>query len=121
MLFRSEKQTVPASGLGEVVTKTLAQMQVELLEAARKRREDSTVLAGSLDEVRSILETATAEKGGGKFVMAHLKDDPACDAKLKEFKASVRCIPLEDRYDGPGKCLITGETVPQRVVIAKSY
>ena len=95
-----EKQTVPASGLAEVVTKTLAQMQKEMLENARKRREENTVQAESLDEVRSILEAATAEKGGGKFVMAHLKDDPACDARLKEFKASVRCIPLEDRYDG---------------------
>jgi prolyl-tRNA synthetase len=117
----AEKQSVPADGLAAVVTKTLAQMQNEMLESARKRREDNTVLANSLDEVRSILEPATAEKGGGKFVMAHLKDDPACDARLKEFKASVRCIPLEDRYDGPGKCLITGETVPQRVVIAKAY
>ncbi len=116
-----EKQTHPATGLVSVVRESLDQMQKAMLETARQRREDNTVLAGSLEEVRSILKDATAEKGGGKFVMAHLKDDPACDAKLKEFKASVRCIPLEDRYDGPGKCLITGETVPQRVVIAKAY
>ncbi|MSO19599.1 MAG: proline--tRNA ligase [Acidobacteria bacterium] len=117
----AEKQTVPADGLAAVVVRTLDQMQTEMLEAARKRRADNTVLAGSLEEVRAILESATAEKGGGKFVMAHLKDDKSCDARLKEFKASVRCIPLEDHYDGPGPCLITGETVPHRVVIAKSY
>ncbi len=63
----------------------------------------------------------TAEKGGGKFVMAHVKDDPACDARLKEFKATVRNIPLVDEYDGGGKCIITGEPVDRRVVIAKSY
>ena len=34
--------------------------------------------------------------------MAHLKDDPACDARLKEFKATVRNIPLVDEYDGAG-------------------
>jgi prolyl-tRNA synthetase len=63
----------------------------------------------------------TAEKGGGKFVMAHLKDDPACDARLKAFKATVRNIPQTDEYDGAGKCLITGETVDRRVVVAKAY
>ena len=81
----------------------------------------NTVLANSLEEVESILRDATAEKGGGKFVMAHMKDDPVCDARMKEFKATIRCIPLVDEYDGPGKCIVTGETVDRRVVIAKAY
>ena len=53
--------------------------------------------------------------------MAHVKDDPVCDARMKEFKATVRCIPLVDEYDGPGKCIVTGDTVDRRVVIAKAY
>jgi prolyl-tRNA synthetase len=117
----TEKQTVPMSGLLAAVRQVLDQMQKELLEKARRRREENTVRANSLDEVRTILEVATAEKGGGKFVMAHLKDDPLCEARLKEFKASVRCIPLEDRCDGVGRCIVTGEPVPRRVVIAKAY
>jgi prolyl-tRNA synthetase len=63
----------------------------------------------------------TAEKGGGKFVMVHLADSPANDARIKEFKASVRNIPLVDEFDGPGKCILTGEMVDRRVVIAKAY
>ena len=39
----------------------------------------------------------------------------------KEFKASVRNIPSVDEYDGAGKCILTGETVDRRVVIAKAY
>ena len=42
----------------------------------------------------------TRHTGGGKFVMAHVKDDAVCDARLKEFKATVRNIPLKDEYDG---------------------
>jgi prolyl-tRNA synthetase len=53
--------------------------------------------------------------------MAHLKDDPRNDARIKAFKASVRNIPLVDEFDGPGKCILTGETVERRVVIAKAY
>ncbi len=115
------KQSVRREDLPGTVSATLDRVQADLFSAARRRLEENTVLANSLDEVAAILEAVTAEKGGGKFVMAHIKDDPACDARVKEFKASVRCIPLEDRYDGPGKCIVTGETVPKRSVIAKAY
>ena len=100
---------------------TLAQMQKDLYNAAKERLKNNTVLANSLGDVESILRDVTAEEGGGKFVMAHVKDDAACDARLKEFKATVRCIPLKDDYDGSGKCIITGEPVERRVVIAKAY
>ena len=86
-------------------------MQTSLFTRAKERLKANTVLANSIEEVESILKDATAEKGGGKFVMAHIKDDPVCDARLKEFKATVRNIPLVDEYDGPGKCIVTGETV----------
>ena len=52
--------------------------------------------------------------------MAHLKDDPRCDARIKEFKATIRCVPLVDEYDGP-ECIVTGEPVDRRVVVAKAY
>jgi len=115
------KEVVPQSGLADRVRATLDQMQIDLYAAAKKRLKDNTVLANSIDEVESILKDVTAEKGGGKFVMAHMKDDPACDARVKEFKATTRCIPLVDEYDGPGKCIVTGEQVDRRVVIAKAY
>jgi prolyl-tRNA synthetase len=115
------KEVVPQSAAAERLADTLDLMQRELFAAAKQRLKDNTVTANSLDEVQAILDPVTAEKGGGKFVMAHLKDDPANDARIKEFKATVRNIPLTDEYDGPGKCILTGETVPQRVVIAKAY
>jgi len=115
------KEVVAQSGLAAKVAETLDQMQKDMFARAQARLKENTVVANSLGEVREILDDVTAEKGGGKFVMAHLKDDPANDAKIKEFRASVRNIPLVDEYDGPGKCILTGEEVAQRVVIAKSY
>jgi prolyl-tRNA synthetase len=53
--------------------------------------------------------------------MAHLADDPASDARIKEFKATVRNIPPVDEYDGPGKCIVTGAPVDRRAVVAKAY
>jgi prolyl-tRNA synthetase len=115
------KEILPQAELAAKLPATLAQMQKDLLDSAKARLKDNTVLANSIEEVESILKDVTAEKGGGKFVMAHLKDDAVCDARIKEFKSSVRNIPLVDEYDGPGKCIVTGETVDRRVVIAKSY
>jgi prolyl-tRNA synthetase len=115
------KQTVPQAGVSGALAEVLSQMQKDLYGAARQRLKDNTVVANSLAEVEAILGPVTAEKGGGKFVMAHLKDDPLSDARLKEFKATVRNIPLIDECDGPGKCIITGEPVDRRVVIAKAY
>jgi len=96
-------------------------MQSGLYSAAKQRLKDNCVTADSLAQVEEILRDVTAEKGGGKFVFAHVKDDPQCDARLKEFKATVRCIPLHDDYGGPGKCIVTGEEVDRRAVIAKAY
>jgi prolyl-tRNA synthetase len=115
------KQIVRQDEIRPKYDAALCAMQKELYTAAKNRLLANTVTANSLDEVREILQDASAEKGGGKFVMAHLKDDPECDARLKEFKATVRNIPLSDEFDGPGKCIVTGETVEQRSVIAKAY
>jgi prolyl-tRNA synthetase len=115
------KEIVAQSAIGDRLTETMGLIQSDLFAAAKKRLADNTVVANSIAEVEDILREVTAEKGGGKFVMAHVKDDPACDARLKEFKATVRNIPLVDEYDGPGKCIVTGDPVDRRVVIAKSY
>jgi prolyl-tRNA synthetase len=115
------KEPIDQSALADKLAAAFDDMQKRLYARAKQQRQDNTVLANSLDEVEGILREATAEKGGGKFVMAHLKDDPACDARLKEFKATVRNIPLVDEFDGAGKCILTGEPVDRRALIAKAY
>ena len=97
-------------------------MQKDLYQKAKQRLKDNTVLANSVHEVESILNDVTAEKGGGKFVMAHFwKTTLPATPESKQFKASIRNIPFVDECAGPGKCILTGEAVDQRVVIAKAY
>jgi prolyl-tRNA synthetase len=115
------KEPVRQDELAARLPGTLEAMQADLLRAARQRLRDNTVLANSIEEVESILADVSAEKGGGRFVMAHLKDDPRCDERVRQFKATVRNIPLVDEFDGPGKCIVTGEPVDRRAVIAKAY
>jgi prolyl-tRNA synthetase len=115
------KEIVPQAQLAARLPEVLDQMQKDLYAAAKQRQKENTVLANSVEEVEEILREVSAEKGGGKFVMAHVKDDPSVDARMKEFKATVRCIPMVDEFDGAGKCIVTGETVDRRAVIAKAY
>jgi prolyl-tRNA synthetase len=115
------KEILPQVQAGVRLPQVLAEMQRDLYHKAKQRMKENTVMADSLEEVEDILRDVTAEKGGGKFVMAHLQDDPACDARLKQFKATVRCIPVQDEFDGAGNCIVTGKRVDRRVVIAKAY
>jgi prolyl-tRNA synthetase len=115
------KEVVAQTGLSVKLSETLEQMQQDLYNTAKARLKANCVTANSIAEVKDILREVTAEKGGGKFVLAHVKDDPRCDARLKEFRATVRCIPLTDEYGGGGDCIITGESVERRAVIAKAY
>ena len=108
------KEVIPQTEAVAKLAVTLDAMQTGLYTSAKQRLKDNTVLANSIEEVE-------AKVGEGKFVMAHLKDDPETDARIKSFKASVRNVPLIDEYDGPGKCIVTGEPVDHRVVIAKAY
>ena len=71
------KEVIAQSEVAAKVSATLAQMQSDLFNAAKKRLKDNTVVANSIGEVEEILTPVTAERGGGKFVMAHVADDPA--------------------------------------------
>jgi len=115
------KEPVAQAELAAKLPGLLEIMQQEMYGAARQRMKDNTVLANSIEEVESILSDVTAEKGGGKFVMAHCRNDERCDLRMKDFKATIRCIPLVDEFDGRGKCIVTGEEVDRRVVVAKAY
>ena len=115
------KEPLPQGDVTAKLPAILGEMQKAMYDRAKQRMKENTVLANSIEEVESLLKDVTAESGGGKFVMAHLKDDPQCDQRIKDFKATVRNIPLADEYDGAGKCIVTGEPVDRRVVIAKAY
>ena len=116
-----DKQFIPMTELAETAVKIMETMQTELLEAARARMAENTVVLDDLDEFRALMKPVTAEKGGGQFVMAHWCGSAACEANLKETKATIRCVPLEDQHGGQGKCMVCGEASPQRVVVAKAY
>src|SRR5580704_3878637 len=62
------KEVVAQSEIAAKLPAVLDQMQLDLHNAAKQRLRDNTVLAGSIEEVESILADVTAEKGDRKSV-----------------------------------------------------
>jgi prolyl-tRNA synthetase len=116
-----EKSEASLDGLAALLPVLLEKIQGDLLARARARLDANIVTVDDYASYAGLVEPVTAERGGGKFVAAHFCGKVACEDKIKETKATVRCIPLEDRWGGAGACLVCGGPSPQRVIIAKAY
>ncbi|MDE6379430.1 MAG: proline--tRNA ligase [Muribaculaceae bacterium] len=109
-----EKETLPLDGIEETVANLLEDIQKNLLEKARKYREEMTTTADTYEEFKEKIE-----KGG--FILAHWDGTPETEEKIKEeTKATIRCIPFEGDTT-PGVCMVTGKPSARRVIFARSY
>lgn len=110
-----EKNIESRENIGERVNNLLQQIQADLFEAAKQRRDENTHTVDSYDEFKKVLN----EKGG--FIYAHWDGTEETEAKIKEeTKATIRCIP--DKMDiVEGKCMVTGKPSKQMVLFAKAY
>ncbi len=109
-----EKETMPLEGIEDTVANLLEDIQKNLLEKARKYREEMTTTADTYEEFKEKIE-----KGG--FILAHWDGTPETEEKIKEeTKATIRCIPFEGDKT-PGVCMVTGKPSERRVIFARSY
>lgn len=109
-----EKETLPLEGIEEKVETLLEDIQKNLLEKARKYREEMTTTADTYEEFKEKIEN-------GGFILAHWDGTPETEEKIKEeTKATIRCIPFEGDTT-PGVCMVTGKPSARRVIFARSY
>ncbi len=109
-----EKETLPLDGIEEKVAGLLEDIQKNLLEKARKYREEMTTTADTYEEFKEKIEN-------GGFILAHWDGTPETEEKIKEeTKATIRCIPFEGDTT-PGVCMVTGKPSARRVIFARSY
>ena len=84
--------------------------------ASSRRKKNSTT--------SSRLKNSTKPEIHGGFALAHWNGSRAVEEQIKnDLKVTIRCIPFDDPANPPeaGKCVITGEPSPRRVLWAKSY
>ena len=109
------KETISMDKIVDHISALLEEIQQNILNKARKFREENTFRVDSWDEFNRILD------GDGGFILAHWDGTAETENRIKEeTKATIRCIPF-DEPEEDGKCILTGKPSRRRVLFARSY
>jgi len=111
----SEKITTKLDNLEETITKLLDDIQNNMFAICKKRMEDKTKDAHTLEEFEAIMNK---EQG---FIRAMWCGNEECEAKIKELTAAKsRCMPFEqEKIDD--KCVCCGKPANKLVIWARQY
>ncbi len=109
-----EKQTIQQTDLISHIQFLLEDIQNNIFEKAKKRREETQHTVDNFEDFKKAIE-----KGG--FVYAHWDGTSETENKIKELtKATIRCIPVDNPQE-EGVCVYSGKPSKQRVIFAKAY
>ena len=109
-----EKETYALDGIVEHVKQLLDEIQVNLLEKARKWRDSRIYECDNYEEFKERV------KDGG-FFLCHWDGTAETEAKIKEeTQATIRCVPFGVEQT-PGVDMVSGKPAVARVIIARSY
>ena len=118
MIFRRdtlEKMPVPMEGLKETVEKLLDDIHENMLEKARKLRDEKTYTISGFEEFRNKMEQSP---GFAKGMWCGTRE---CEDRIKaETSATIRCIPFEQENLGE-KCHFCDREAKHMVYVAKAY
>ena len=107
-----EKQEQPLENAAETVKELLATIQKDMLEAARKHRDERIVYA---DDMKGILDAVDS----GKFVKAGWCGCRACEDKVKEETGATARVRAEG--ESAEKCAVCGEKAESVIIFARAY
>lgn len=111
----AKMMNVPLVGAAARIGELLKAMQTDLLDRARRFRDENSHEVNSYEEFTKKIE----EPGG--FLWAHWDGTRETEDRIAaETKATIRCIPT-NRSNEKGKCILTGQPSEGRVVFAKAY
>lgn len=110
-----EKIQIPINEVPEKVNEVMQTMQREMLERARKHRDENTFTASTYDEFKETIQ----DKPG--FVKAMWCGEEACELKIKEdTTATSRCMPFEQE-EISDSCVCCGKPAKTMVYWGKAY
>ncbi|MEE9171156.1 MAG: proline--tRNA ligase [bacterium] len=109
------KDPVALDQLKDRISELLPKIQEDLFNKAFEFRKQYTFDCDDYNQFKKEIE----DPGG--FYNVHWCGSRKCEDRLQnETKATIRCIPLENKAE-KGKCLLCGSDSEERVVIAKAY
>jgi prolyl-tRNA synthetase len=107
-----EKQELPLENAAESIKQLLEQVQKDLLQAAKERRDSRIVYA---DDMAGIL----AGVEGGNFVKAGWCGCRACEDKIKEETAATARVYAEG--ESAETCAVCGKKAESVIIYARAY
>jgi prolyl-tRNA synthetase len=113
-----KKEPVPLAGIVERIREECDKMQINLLEAARARREAASLRNASKAQFLEFIESP------GGFVYGGYCGRPECEAEIKEqTKATIRVLPDEEFRSPttPTKCMWCEGASVAEAVWARAY
>ena len=111
----SEKVSVKLNNLEETIEKLLEEIQNNMFEMCKKRMEEKTTEAHTLEE---FVEKMNSNQG---FIKAMWCGNAECEAKIKELTAAKsRCMPfIQEKIDD--KCVCCGKPANKYVIWGRQY
>ncbi len=110
--YNGEKSTVVIESIGTTVATKLIEIQKAMFDRAHERRATMWYKEAKLADFASKLD----EKPG--FYQTGWCGDLACEEKLKEYKATTRCLLTEVTFK---ECFVCNKASKHDVLIAKAY
>jgi prolyl-tRNA synthetase len=110
--YNGEKTTVALESIGNTVAATLIEIQKAMFDRAHERRAQMWYKEAKLVDFAPMLD----EKPG--FYQTGWCGDLECEAKLKEFKATTRCLLTEVDFK---ECFVCNKASKHDVLVAKAY
>ena len=108
------KESMPIDNIADNVEKLLSEIQSNLFNKAKERRDNMIYKVDTWDEFCEQIE-----KGG--FISAHWDGTTETELVIKEkTKATLRVLPNEFTPE-EGKCILTGKPSHRRVLFARAY
>jgi prolyl-tRNA synthetase len=121
-----EKRFLRADEVANHLPAILAEIQQNLFDRAKALRDANTIRIDTKADFYDFFTPKNSEKPEihGGFALAHWSGSPEVETQLKEeLKVTIRCIPFDPEVsdERPGKCVISGDPSPRRVLFGKSY
>jgi prolyl-tRNA synthetase len=110
--YNGEKTTVSIESIGATVAAKLIDIQKAMFDRAHERRSQMWYKEAKLVDFAPMLD----EKPG--FYQTGWCGDAECEAKLKEYKATTRCLLTDVEFK---ECFVCTKPSKHDVLIAKAY
>lgn len=111
----AEKITIKLENIEEKITELLEEIQKNMYETCKKRMEQKTTTAHTLEEFEANMNK---EQG---FIKSMWCGNAECEEKIKELTAAKsRCMPFEQEYIGD-TCVCCGKKADKMVVWGRQY